>query len=77
MNIKIPLYDNYNMTEPILNMQYRGEWYSYAPKENITTYELAKLHQLITVITVSPISSDSRNDYMDKYNLMRHFDKNE
>jgi hypothetical protein len=63
-----------NITEPIIRMTYKGQWISYNPKPDITTYELAKLHQLIAVSVVSPLKADIRDAFIDQYNLIRHFD---
>jgi hypothetical protein len=44
------------------------------PREDITVYELAKIHQLITVSVVSPMKPEDTNVYVEKYGLLRHFD---
>ena len=61
------------MTEPILRMSINGTMYNYAPREDITVYELAKLHQLITVSVVSPMRPEDTAAYVEKYGLLKHF----
>lgn len=50
---------------------------TYNPKEDITTYELARIHLLIQVAVFSPMIAEDRDEYIDRYNLERHFDKDE
>jgi hypothetical protein len=47
--------------------------YSYLPQEDITVFELAKLHQLISVSMISPMRPADSDRYMERYNLIRHF----
>lgn len=55
-------------------MMYRNKEYVYNPREDITAYEVARMHLLITVVTHSSMDTELLNDYIDKYNLLRHFD---
>lgn len=59
---------------PVLKMMYRNKEYVYNPREDITAYEVARMHLLITVVTHSSMDTELLNDYIDKYNLLRHFD---
>lgn len=61
------------MTEPLLRMTINGVVYTYMPREDITVYELAKIHQLITVSVVSPMKPEDRDAYVTHYGLERHF----
>ena len=62
------------MTEPKIQISIHGKLHTYMPKEDISVYELAKIHQLITVSVVSPIKPENRDAYIDRYGLLRHFD---
>lgn len=64
----------YTMREPTLKVAYKDAFYTYNPKTDITTYELAKIHQFITVCQWSPMNKEDRDEYFSKYNLLRHFD---
>ena len=59
--------------EPTIKITFFDNWYTYTPKEDITTFELAKIHQLITVACVSATDPKDRDNYMLEYNLVRHF----
>ena len=59
--------------EPKLRMTIHDTIHTYMPREDITVYELAKLHQLITVSVVSPMKPEDRDAYIDRYGLQRHF----
>jgi hypothetical protein len=61
------------MIEPQLRMTINDVMHVYAPREDITVYELAKLHQLITVSVSSPMKPVDRDAYVEKYGLLRHF----
>ena len=61
------------MIEPLLRMTINGVIYTYMPREDITVYELAKIHQLITVSVVSPMKPEDTAVYVEKYGLLRHF----
>ena len=62
------------MKEPKIRIQYNKAYYYYNPKEDITTFELAKLHQWLAVQMVSPMYPLDSDAYIDRYNLLRHFD---
>lgn len=62
------------MNEPKLSVVYAGKYYTYNPKKDITTFELAKIHQFITVCLWAPMKSEDRDAYIEKYELIRHFD---
>jgi hypothetical protein len=64
----------YDMNEPIIRMIINGVVHTYMPREDITVYELAKIHQLISVSVVSPLMPEIRDAYVEKYGLLRHFD---
>ena len=61
------------MTEPLLRMTINGVVYTYMPREDITVFELAKIHQLIAVSVVSPMKPEDRDAYVAHYGLERHF----
>jgi hypothetical protein len=63
------------MNEPIIRMMINHVMHTYMPREDITVYELAKIHQLISVSVVSPLKADIRDAYVEKYGLLRHFVK--
>ena len=62
------------MKEPVIRVQYMDKWHTYNPKDDITTFELAKLHQWLAVQMVSPMYPLDSATYIDTYNLLRHFD---
>ena len=59
---------------PVLKLLYKGVMCEYNPKEDITAYELARLHLLITVAVYSSVNEQDRDAYIDKHHLARHFD---
>ena len=62
---------------PSLRINVKGKWCTYNPKEDITAYEAARIHLLITVAAWSPMNAVDRDEYIDRYNLERHFDQYE
>ena len=62
------------MFEPQFRMIINDVMRVYMPREDITVYELAKLHQLITITALSPMKSVFRDAYVEKYGLLRHFE---
>ena len=61
------------LIEPTIRMQVHEVIRTYAPREDITVFELAKIHQLITVSVVSPMKPEDTAVYVEKYGLLRHF----
>ena len=62
------------MFEPQFRMIINDVMRVYMPREDITVYELAKLHQLITIMVGSPMKPVFRDAYVEKYGLLRHFE---
>lgn len=62
---------------PTLKLMIKGAMRTYNPKEDITAYEAARIHLLITVAAWSPMNAVDRDEYIDRYNLERHFDQDE
>jgi hypothetical protein len=59
-----------NLKTPIGDINLEG--LIYEPKEDITTYELAKLLHLLVCVSVGKDIFDTR-EFIEKNNLLRHF----
>jgi len=60
-----------NLKTPIGNIQL--EDLIYEPKEDITTYELAKLLHLFTCLRIDGRNYFDTREFIEKHSLLRHF----
>jgi len=63
------------MKDPNIIIYIDHEQYEWTPLEDITAFEFAKFYQLLAVLQVSQYPE--KDEYIKKYNLIRHFTKND
>ena len=63
------------MKHPEYKLEINGRYMAYSPKEDITAFEAAQLFRLLIVAAHAPVTAEQRVEFLDTYNLWRHFDE--
>ncbi len=63
------------MNHPAFKLEVNKKFLEYRPKEDITAFEAAQLFRLLMVASHSFVTNDQRVEFLDTYNLWRHFDE--